>query len=120
MDERSAGMTATTVEQPTLWNSTPGWGIAANLIPPELINARKLKVLRKFMAAGIVAWGGDHTLLEHSFASLCLARDLIADVLAELVDRGYFDVDLALETARRILYANALEFWRIQDALPVR
>jgi hypothetical protein len=63
----------------------------------------------------IIAWGGDHTLLEHSFASLLLARDLVTDVLAELVDRGYFDVDLALETARRILYANALEFWRNSD-----
>ncbi len=67
----------------------------------------------------ILAWGGDHTLLEHSFASLCVARELITDVLTELVDRGYFDVDLALETARRILYANAVEFWRIPDTRSV-
>jgi hypothetical protein len=61
----------------------------------------------------IFAWGGDHLILEHSYASLCLARELIADVLADLVDRGYFDPDLALETARRILHDNGLDFWRI-------
>jgi len=31
----------------------PGWGIAADLTPRELRNARQLKVLRKLMAAGI-------------------------------------------------------------------
>jgi hypothetical protein len=34
-------------------------------------------------------------------------------VLAELVDQGYFDLNLALEVARRILYANAIDFWRL-------
>lgn len=41
-------------ERPTLWNSMPGWGIAADLIPPELINARQLKVIRKLLAIGLV------------------------------------------------------------------
>jgi len=61
----------------------------------------------------IFAWGGDHNILEPSYASLALAKDLVADVLAELVDRGYFDVDLALEVARRIFHDNGVEFWRI-------
>ncbi len=47
-------MSTTVLEQPTLWTSMPGWGIAADLIPPELINSRKLKSLRKLMAAGVV------------------------------------------------------------------
>jgi predicted TIM-barrel fold metal-dependent hydrolase len=59
----------------------------------------------------ILAWGGDHTILEHSYASLLLARDLVADVLAELVTSGYFDLDLALEVARRIMHDNGAEFW---------
>ncbi len=49
-------MTAT-LEQPapaTLWSSMPGWGIAADLIPPELINGRRLKVLRRLLAAGLL------------------------------------------------------------------
>jgi hypothetical protein len=32
----------------------PGWGIAADLTPPELINSRELKKLRKWIGAGLV------------------------------------------------------------------
>lgn len=45
---------AAVAERPELWISMPGWGIAADLTPPELVNARQLAVLRKVMAAGIV------------------------------------------------------------------
>jgi uncharacterized protein len=61
----------------------------------------------------IFAWGGDHSILEHSCASLILARDLIADVLTDLVERGYFDLELALQVAKRILHNNGAEFWHI-------
>jgi len=37
----------------------------------------------------------------------------VADVLADLVERRYFGMDLALEVAERILYRNGLEFWRL-------
>ena len=37
----------------TLWSTLPGWGIAADLIPPELVNARQLTFLRKLMAAAL-------------------------------------------------------------------
>jgi len=49
-----------------LWNTMPGWGIVANLTPPELIASRKLRVVRRFlvvallivvlMLAGVYAW----------------------------------------------------------------
>lgn len=42
------------VDRPALWTTRPGWGIAADLTPPELINARQLAALRKLMAAGLV------------------------------------------------------------------
>jgi hypothetical protein len=38
-----------------LWNSMPGWGITANLLPPEIVLARRVKVLRKLV---LVAIGG--------------------------------------------------------------
>jgi Tfp pilus assembly protein PilO len=31
----------------TLWNTMPGWGVVANLLPPEVILARRVRVLRK-------------------------------------------------------------------------
>ena len=36
------------------WSSMPGWGIVADLTPPELIASRHLKVLRKWIATGLV------------------------------------------------------------------
>jgi hypothetical protein len=42
---------------------------------------------------------------------LLLAKDLIADVLADLVERDYFDMTLALEVGRRILHDNGAQFW---------
>jgi uncharacterized protein HemX len=44
----------TVVDRPALWTSLPGWGIAADLTPPELINKRQLKVLIRLMALGLV------------------------------------------------------------------
>ena len=63
----------------------------------------------------IFAWGGDHTILEQSYGSLVVARELVADVLAGLVESDYFDEELALEVARRILHDNGVEFWRLED-----
>jgi hypothetical protein len=37
-----------------LWSSMPGWGIVADLTPPELIAERRLRVLRKYIVAGLV------------------------------------------------------------------
>ena len=61
----------------------------------------------------IFAWGGDHMVLENSYGSLAVARVLVADVLADLVDRDYFDEELALEVAHCILHDNGIEFWRL-------
>jgi hypothetical protein len=45
----------TLMSRPTeLWNSMPGWGIAADLTPTELINARQLTRIRRWMAAALV------------------------------------------------------------------
>ena len=41
--------TLTTPQQ--IWNTMPGWGIVADLTPPELIASRRLAVLRKLLVA---------------------------------------------------------------------
>jgi len=46
-------------------------------------------------------------------ARLKVAKAKIAGVLADMVDRGYYDVELALYVARRILHDNGAEFWRL-------
>jgi len=59
----------------------------------------------------IFAWGGDHRIIDHSYASLLLAKDLIADVLARKVADGYFSKKVALHLAERIVGQNALEVY---------
>lgn len=46
-------MTAFTPNE--LWRTMPGWGITANLLPPEIVTARRVKVLRKFALTAVVA-----------------------------------------------------------------
>ena len=59
----------------------------------------------------IFAWGGDHGIMDHSYASLLLAKDLIAEVLAQKVASGYFSKRVALHVARRIVGQNAWEVY---------
>ena len=80
-------------------------------ISPSAYRAALTSWLETVPMNKILAWGGDHTILEQSYASLMLAKDLISDVLAEFVRRGYFDSGVALTAARRILYENGAEFW---------
>ncbi len=55
----------------------------------------------------IFAWGGDHLLIEHSYASLNLAKNLVSDVLAAKVASGYFGKKIAFSVAERIMGQNA-------------
>ena len=63
-----------------LWSTMPGWGIAADLTPPELINAREIQSLRKWLAAALVlllvacAGGYVAASVRHSAADSALNR----------------------------------------------
>lgn len=37
-----------------IWNTMPGWGIVTNLMPPEILAARKLRVLRRLLVAVLI------------------------------------------------------------------
>jgi hypothetical protein len=62
-----------------LWSTMPGWGIVADLTPPELIASRHLKFLRKLMFTGlavllvICACAYAAAFLQHSSASSALS-----------------------------------------------
>jgi hypothetical protein len=61
-----------------LWGSMPGWGIVADLTPPELVAARRLKLLKKLIAVGlalvVVLCAGGYALayVNHSSAAQAL------------------------------------------------
>lgn len=77
-----------------LWtqgNSMPGWGIVADLTPPELIASRRMRVIRRLMIVGVAAvvllCAGGYTLaiLQYNQASTELAseQDRTTSLLAE-------------------------------------
>jgi type IV pilus assembly protein PilN len=47
-------MTATLEKTGTqLWSSMPGWGIAVNMLPPEIIAARRIRVIHKMLISAL-------------------------------------------------------------------
>jgi predicted TIM-barrel fold metal-dependent hydrolase len=61
----------------------------------------------------IFAWGGDHGIIDWSYASLMLAKELVADVLAEKVASNYFGEQTAIDVAERIMGKNAMEVYSL-------
>jgi len=62
-------------------------------------------------ASKIFAWGGDHGNIDQSYASLMLAKELVAEVLAEKVSSNYFGEESALKVAEKIMGGNAMEVY---------
>jgi len=62
-------------------------------------------------ATKIFAWGGDHTIPEHTYASLKLGKELVAEVLASKVVQGRFSEKTAYWVAERIMGKNAREVY---------
>lgn len=97
-----------TAQRPGTFDSMPGWGIAADLIPPELRHARQLRTLRKLLTAGVLALlvvcAVGYYLAAHENAS---AAAELAEVEARTVQlqedgRGYSDVVLIQGAVDRI------------------
>ena len=76
----------------------PGWGIAADLTPPELINTRELRTLRKWIYAGLVlllvACIGAYVAgaRQHSAASAALDKVNAQTVRLQAGERKYTSV----------------------------
>ncbi len=98
-------MSATTTETaPTtalpapLWTAMPGWGIAADLTPPEVVRARRVAVLRRWVAvalAGVLlACGAGYVLAARERAAADAELALVTDRTTQLqaVGRSYSDV----------------------------
>ena len=61
----------------------------------------------------IFAWGGDQMIIEHSHASLMLAKDLITDVFVDKINSGYFTRNVATSVMNKILRENAVKLFKL-------
>ena len=60
----------------------------------------------------ITAFGGDCSI-EWAYGHSEMARDIVSEVLAQMVDRGYYSLDEAKTIATRLLRTNAMELYNI-------
>jgi predicted TIM-barrel fold metal-dependent hydrolase len=64
----------------------------------------------------IMIWGGNSRCPEASYVSLLMAKDLVAEVLAEKVQSGYFSESVAVDIAWKLFRENAKAFYHIDRA----
>jgi hypothetical protein len=95
-------MTAVLASRPAnhLWSTMPGWGIVADLTPPELIAARHLRVLRKLISVGLalvlILCAGAYVLAFKAHSTAADARDAVTartqQLQQQLHDKSFGDV----------------------------
>jgi uncharacterized protein len=61
-----------------------------------------------------ISWGGDVGTIEESAGALELAKEVVATVLSERIEKGWMEEDMAKEIARRIFRENAIEIYRLE------
>ena len=61
-----------------------------------------------------MAFGGNFHNVEGTFGHSLFAREIITKVLTEKVRTGYFTEEEAKNVAKRILYDNAAELYRLK------
>jgi len=65
-------------------------------------------------ASKIMAFGGDYNRVESVYGHSVMAREVVAKVLVEKVEGGYFTEDEAIDVAQRLLRENALEIFSLR------
>jgi len=65
----------------------------------------------------IMGFGGDYLFVEGTYGHSVIARQVVAETLAEKVEAGYLSLEEARYIARRILRDNAIELFRLERFL---
>ncbi len=83
---------------------------------PQLSKTEAISSLHEILDAvpyNKIMWGGDVSWIDDTIGSLELAKEVVATVLSERVDRGWMTMDVALDIARCIFSDNAVDFFRL-------
>ena len=90
----------TTMQPRELWSTMPGWGVVANLIPPEVLQARRVRAVRKLVAYALcvvvliaaVGYGFAWYRSRQASEALAAEQSRTSQLLAQ--QRRYADVTL--------------------------
>lgn len=61
-----------------------------------------------------ICWGGDVGKIDETAGSLELAKDVVATVLTERIEKGWLSKEAAIDICKRIFRENALEIYRLK------
>lgn len=81
---------------------------------PSIMMERTIEKLQMLPVNKWCAFFSDAHVPEWVFGKEQLVRHQLALTLNDLVEKGYLDVELALEAARRLLYENALNIYHLK------
>ncbi len=62
----------------------------------------------------IIGFGGDYSILEKVYGHLKMAREDIAQVLADRVEEGYMNEKQAIKVAKWLMHDNACEWYKLE------
>ena len=65
-------------------------------------------------------WGGDCHFIEESTGSLEFGKDVVAEVLAKRIERGFLTDDVAKDIALKIFRENAIRFFKLKEKRNIR
>jgi hypothetical protein len=84
---------------------------------PQISKTEAIRSLHEILDAvpyNKIMWGGDVSWIDDTVGSLELAKEVVATVLAERVDKGWMTEEMTKEIAKRIFTDNAVEFFRLK------
>jgi hypothetical protein len=91
-------MSVATQQAVTLWSAMPGWGISADLMPPEVYDERQMKVLRRRIILAVAAvallcvLGYGYAAVQRHEASNGLANEQVRTSQLQARERQYANV----------------------------
>ncbi|MEM3713098.1 MAG: glucuronate isomerase [Thermoproteota archaeon] len=81
---------------------------------PSIINEKTIERLQILPINKWCAFFSDAYVPEWCFGKSELIKHQLSITLSDLIDQGYFTIDLALEVARKILYENPIEIYSLR------
>jgi hypothetical protein len=84
---------------------------------PQISKTTAVRTLHEMLDAmpyNKIMWGGDVLVIDDAVGSLELAKEVVATVLSERVDKGWMTEEVALDVARHIFRDNAMEIFNLK------
>ena len=84
---------------------------------PQLSRTSAIGTLHELLDAvpyNKIMWGGDVNTIDDAVGSLELAKEVVATVLSERIEKGWMTEELAFDIARSIFHDNAADLFHLK------